>query len=65
MGMRLLVICTLVIGLGTLLLIGLLTMVNEFYSQSIFGVPFEADDQSTRDCADEEQSASSSSMPSG
>ena len=44
----------------TLLLIGLWAMANELYSQSIFGVPFGADGKSTPDCADEEQSASSS-----
>jgi len=57
--MRLLVICALVIGVGTLLLIGLWAMANELYSQSIFGLPFEADGKSMGDYADEEQSASS------
>jgi hypothetical protein len=58
--MRLLVICALVIGVGTLLLTGLWATANELYSQSIFWVPFEADGKSTGDYADEEQSASSS-----
>ena len=43
--MRLLVICALVIGIGILLLIGLWAVANELYSQSIFGVPFEADEE--------------------
>jgi len=34
-------------------------MANELYSQSIFGLPFEADGKSMGDYADEEQSASS------
>jgi hypothetical protein len=58
--MRLLVICALAIGIGTLLLVGLWAIANELYSQSIFGVPFEADGKSAGDHADEEQSASSS-----
>jgi hypothetical protein len=56
---HLLVICALVIGLLIMLLIGLLAMVNELYSQKIFGMPFDVDGNSTRDYADEEQSASS------
>jgi hypothetical protein len=58
--MRLLVIGALIIGLGAILLIGLWAMANALYSQSIFGVPFGAYGKSTSDCADEEQSASSS-----
>jgi hypothetical protein len=57
--MRLLVICGLIVGVGVLLMIGLWAMANEWYSQSIFGVPFGADGKSTADCADEEQSAAS------
>jgi hypothetical protein len=58
--MRLLVICAFAIGMGVLLLIGLWAIANELYSQSIFGVPFEAEGKSAGDHADEEQSASSS-----
>jgi hypothetical protein len=58
--MRLLLIFSLVIGLGSLILIGLRAMANELYSQSGFGVPFEADENSNRDHADEEQSEASS-----
>jgi hypothetical protein len=56
----LLVICALVIGLGTLLLIGLWAMVNELYSQRMFAVPFDMDGKEALDYADEERSASSS-----
>ena len=63
--MRLLVICALVIGLLTLLLIGLLGMVNELYLKRIFGMPFDVDGKSTRECMDEEQSAPSSSTSIG
>jgi hypothetical protein len=58
--MRLLLICALVVGLGSLVLIGLWAMANELYSQSGFVVPFEADGNSNRDHADEEQSEASS-----
>jgi hypothetical protein len=58
--MRLLVICALAIGIGALLLVGLWAIANELYSQSVFGVPFEADGKSAANQADEEQSASSS-----
>jgi hypothetical protein len=58
--MRLLVIFALAIGIGALLLIGLWVIADELYSQSIFGVPFEADGKSAGDHADEEQFASSS-----
>jgi hypothetical protein len=63
--MRLPIICALVIGVGTLVLIGLWAMVNELYSQCIFGVPVESDGRSTGDYADEEQSASSSATLGG
>jgi hypothetical protein len=54
--MRLLVICALVIGAGTLVLIGLWVMANALYSQSIFGVPLEADGKAKGRDADKEQS---------
>jgi hypothetical protein len=63
--MRLLVVCVFIIGLGILLLLGLWAMANELYSNSTFGVPFEADGKSPLDYADEEQSASSSATPVG
>jgi hypothetical protein len=52
--MRLLFVCALVIGLGIQLLIGLLTIARELFSDSIFGVPTEPD---------EPQSSSSSATP--
>jgi hypothetical protein len=42
--MRLLVVCALVIGLGIQLLIGLLTIVRELFSDKIFGVPTESNE---------------------
>ena len=37
--MRLLVLCALVLGFGSLVLIGLLALVRDCFSDSIFGVP--------------------------
>jgi hypothetical protein len=42
--MRLLVVCALVIGLGIQLLIGLLSIARELFSDSIFGVPTESNE---------------------
>jgi len=63
--MRLFVLCALVIGVGILLLIGFLTAAQELLSESIFGVPQEADEETGRRCLDEERSRSSSSTPIG
>jgi hypothetical protein len=58
--MRLLVICALVVGVGSLVLIGLWALVRELFSDSIFGVPSVSDEQARRARADQPQSSSSS-----
>ena len=54
--MRLLVICALVVGVGSLVLIGLWALVRELFSDSIFGVPSVSDGQARRARADRPQS---------
>lgn len=63
--MRLLVFCALIVGVGILLLVGFLIMVQELYSESIFGVPHEPDDEAERAYMDEERSTSSSPTSTG
>ena len=46
--MRLLVICALVVGFGGLVLIGLLALVRELVSDSIFGAPSVSDEEARR-----------------
>jgi hypothetical protein len=58
--MRLLVICALVVGFGSLVLIGLLAVVRDLFSDSIIGVPPVSDDQARRGHTDEPQSSPSS-----
>jgi hypothetical protein len=63
--MRLLVLCALVMGVGILLLVGILAMAQELFSESMFGVPQEPDEETGRGHRDEERSTSSSSTPIG
>ena len=56
--MSLLVICALVVGFGSLVLIGMLALVRELYSDSIFGIPSVPDEKARRGHADQTQSAS-------
>jgi hypothetical protein len=63
--MRLLVLCALAMGVGILLLVGFLGMAQELFSNSIFGVPDEADEETGPTDMDEERSTSSSSTPIG
>ncbi len=63
--MRLLVLCALAMGVGILVLVGFLAMAQELYSESIFGVPHEPDEEAGRAYMDEERSTSSSSTPMG
>jgi hypothetical protein len=58
--MRLLVLCALIVGLGSLVLIGILTLVRELLSDSVFGVPAVSDEQARRDHPPQPQSTSSS-----
>jgi hypothetical protein len=63
--MRLLVLCALIVGVGSLVLIGVLALVRELLSDSVFGVPDfgvpeVSDEQARRDHPDQPQSTSSS-----
>jgi hypothetical protein len=58
--MRLLVICALVVGFGSLVLIGLFVLVRELFSDSIFGAPSVSDEQARRGHTDQSHSSSSS-----
>jgi hypothetical protein len=58
--MRLLVICALVVGFGSLVLIGLLAVVRDLFYDGIIGVPPVSDEQARRGHTDEPQSSSSS-----
>jgi hypothetical protein len=50
---------------GILLLVGFLVMAQELFSESVFGVPHEPDEEAARAYMDEERSTSSSSTPIG
>lgn len=63
--MRLLVFCALIVGVGILLLVGFLIMAQELYSEGIFGLPHEPDDEAERAYMDEERSTSSSPTSTG
>jgi hypothetical protein len=63
--MRLLVLCALVMCVGTLLLVAFLVMAQALFSESIFGVPHERDEEAARAYVDEERSTPSSSTPTG
>lgn len=63
--MRLLVLCAWAFGVGIILLVGLLLIAHEIFSENIFGVPHEADAETGRGYVDEERSTSSSSTPIG
>jgi hypothetical protein len=63
--MRLLVLCAWAFGVGIILLVGLLLIAQEIFSESIFGVPHEPGAETGRRCMDEERSTSSSSTPIG
>jgi hypothetical protein len=63
--MRLLVLCAWAFGVGIILLIGLLLIAQEIFSESIFGVPHEPGAETGRGYMDEEPSTSSSSTPIG
>jgi hypothetical protein len=58
--MRLLAICALVVGFGSLVLIGILALVRDLFSDSIFGVPSLSDENARRGQTDQPQSTSSS-----
>jgi hypothetical protein len=63
--MRLLVLCAWAFGAGIILLVGLLLIAKEIFSESIFGVPHEPGAEAGRGYMDEKPSASSSSTPIG
>ena len=63
--MRLLVLCAWAFGVGIILLVGLLLIAHEIFSESIFGVPDEPGAETGRGHTDEERSTSSSSTPIG
>jgi hypothetical protein len=63
--MRLLVLCAWAFGVGTILLVGLLLIAQEIFSESIFGAPHEPGAETGRGYMDEERSTSSSSTPIG
>jgi hypothetical protein len=50
---------------GTLLLVAFLVMAQALFSESIFGVPHERDEEAARAYVDEERSTPSSSTPTG
>jgi hypothetical protein len=56
--MRLLVLCALVMGVGIFLLVGILVMAQELFSESAFGVPHEAGEETARRYTDEGRSTS-------
>jgi len=58
--MRLLVIGALIVGFGSLVLIGLSALVRDLFSDSIFGVPSVSEEQARRGHTDQPQSSSSS-----
>jgi hypothetical protein len=59
--MGLLILGAVVIAVGILLLIGLLVMTEELFSESIFGMPEESGEVTQRRSMREEQSTFSSS----
>jgi hypothetical protein len=63
--MRLLVLCAWAFGVGIILLVGLLLIAHEIFSESIFGVPHDPGAETGRGYMDEERSTSSSSTPIG
>jgi hypothetical protein len=63
--MRLLVLCAWAFGVGIILLVGLLLVAQEIFSESIFGVPHERGADTGRGHMDEDRSTSSSSTPIG
>ena len=63
--MRLLVLCAWAFGVGIILLVGLLLIAHEIFSESIFGVPPEPGAETGLGYMDEERSTSSSSTPIG
>jgi hypothetical protein len=58
--MSLLGIYALAVGFGSLVLIGILVLVRELFSDSIFGIPSESDEKARQGHADQTPSASSS-----
>jgi hypothetical protein len=63
--MRLLALCAWAFGFWILVLVGLLLIAHEIFSESIFGVPHEAGAETGHGYMDEERSTSSSSTPIG
>jgi hypothetical protein len=63
--MRLLVLCAWAFGVGIILLVGLLLIAQEIFSESIFGMPHESGAETGCEHMDEERSTSSSSTPIG
>jgi hypothetical protein len=63
--MRLLVLCAWALGAGTIVLVGLLLIAQEIFSESIFGVPPEPGAETGGGYMDEERSTSPSSTPIG
>jgi hypothetical protein len=51
--MRLLVLCAWAFGVGVILLVGLLLIAQEIFSESIFGVPHEPGAETGRGYTDE------------
>ena len=57
--MRLLVLCAWAFGVGIILLVGLLLIAHEIFSESIFGVPHEPGAETGRGYMDDPTSSSS------
>ena len=58
--MSLVGMCALVVGFGSLVLVGIFALVRDLFSDSTLGVPSESDEKASHGHADQRSSASSS-----